>query len=259
MVYNRKVAQEQNKSKLDQLLSELIEEETLRSGVLEALLEAGVKTKEVQLMETEASFSKGLEKAQLEASQKYESQIEELRSKIEDVSATRPDQAKPDQTGLNPTDLLYAKFQKQIDEMSKPIAKTTEQNQLLLKQHQTERVNGRIKEIISSTGLEEPDTILALMRQKADFVLEPNTGEIFVTRAEDPTMPFEGPMTATSAEDFIKEFASTQTGSRFRSVPRDVVEPTGITGVNRNYPDRQTLGVPSKEDYERHGKALGIL
>jgi len=264
MVYNRTKAQETNKSKLDQLLSELIEEETLRSGVLAGMVDSGVKTKEVQLMETEASFSKGLERAQLEAEEKYATEIEDLRSKIEGMTAPETVQAKPEanqpQTGL-PSEAakMLSVFEKKIAALEVGLTKTAEENKDLREREHRTQVNDSLRKVISAQGLEDPDTVLYLMRQQADFVVDPTDGELYVTKPDDRTTPLGGPLSATTAEEFVQDFASSQTGGRFKAAPKDVTEPSGFTGTNRGQlPPLAPVGAASQADYDRWDKELGI-
>lgn len=263
MVYNRRKAQEENKSKLAQKLSELIEEDSLRSDVLEALLEDGWKSKEVQLMETSASFSKGQEEALAEAEKKYQSEFEDLRSQLDELkTAPKQAQTQPEpqaQNGL-PTaaDKMFAGFQKQLEEMSGRLNKTVEENQTLRAQQERSRVNDVLREKISSAGLEDADDVIFFMRQKADFKYDPTDETVYVTKADDPSMPYDGPHTATTAEDFIKEFANSRTGSRFKPAPKDITESAGYSGNAREASNRQVQQGPSQEDYDAHDKRLGI-
>lgn len=215
-------------------------------------------------METEASFSKGQEKALAEAEEKYLPQIEELRSQFEEIKTTpQKAQTQPEQesaqTGL-PTaaDKLFSSFQKQLEDMAGKLNKTVEENQNLRAEQERTRVNSFLRERISEAGLEDPDDVIFFMRQKADFKYDPTDETVYVTKADDPTMPYDGPHTATTADDFVREFASSRTGSRFKPAPKDLTESAGYSGNSREASNRQVHQGPSQEDYDMHDKRVGI-
>lgn len=143
---------------------------------------------------------------------------------------------------------IERKFEKKFEELGK-------QNETLQREIKTREISAKVEEVIKTVGLEEPQSILRFVRQSGvDFV--PDYGGVLIAvKADDPSMPLNGPGTYTSAEDYFHQFKTTDLGKRFTPISKSATEGAGFTGAKsqpsipgpfspeRQAEGRRTLGI----------------
>jgi hypothetical protein len=239
---DRQAEREQAVSSLDQVLSEVgLELEPEKVEVLKASLLEKFRSKDEVDRISKTSYAQGLKAA----AQKP------ITDSPKESPAPLPAVVGGDEASQMIAKTLASiekKFEKKFEDLSK-------QNETLQREIKTREVSAKVEEIIKSSGLEDPQSILLLARQTGvDFALDYG-GVPQVVRADDPSMPLNGAGTYTSAEDFFQQFKNTDIGKRFTPVSRSATEGAGFTGAK----SQPVVPGPFSPERQAEGRrALGI-
>lgn len=186
---------------------------------------------------TQTAFLNGKQAAESELKKKQQTQPQPQLQESEPEDGDGALQPKPGTAAMDPNILAAINgLVKSNKELQKQFREMREENARLRREGIEREINTKIIKTISDEGLEAPDSVLLLIRNQCavDFVPDPSDPNELQVIKHSPDgqsmMPVDGPGTYVTAKEFIKRWANSPEGLRYKRIPEGAKQGAGISG-----------------------------
>ncbi len=232
--------------------------EEQQGELLDAMVGNGVRSKEAVKRISNSSYSQG-QASGVESNSGTINELKEQLSALEGKINTPREVPSRESAGTTATDPVLSAMSEQISSLASKLESMDETNKQLRVEAENRNRASIITEAIAKKGISEANSVLLLIRSQegVDFVPDPaNPTAMIAVRADDNTMPIDGPGARTSMDEWIDGWKATDMGKRFQSASQSATGGAGIVGGTAPPEPR---GVLSQEAKRQSLEKLGII